>query len=198
MSTFVNTNDISTLYSYEPALKNLYKIKVTGGSEKDNKSLGWSMGSETLLHAVSVDLPSDSLKLERNSVTKNFSLSDKGGYTWNDTLTIGWRETRDGAVRKMHQAWIGLFYNKEKDQYLSAENSGERENRYKKFEITLPSGDVAICEDVIPQNQWNLSLAWSNSPGLITYTIVYNVGYWYWGYRGTSGGNSKPATARKS
>ena len=190
MSTFVNTNDISTLYSYEPALKNLYKIKVTGESEKDNKSLGWSIGSETLLHAVSVDLPSDSLKLERNSVTKNFSLSDKGGYTWNDTLTIGWRETRDGAVRKMHQAWIGLFYNKEKDQYLSAENSGERENRYKKFEITLPSGDVAVCEDVIPQNQWNLSLAWSNSPGLITYTIVYNVGYWYWSYRGTSGGNS--------
>jgi hypothetical protein len=197
MSTFVNTDDISSLYSYEPALKNLYKIKITG-QEKDVENLGWSSGKETLLHAVSVDLPSDSLKLERNSVTKNFSLGDKGGYTWNDTLTIGWRETRDGTVRKMHQAWIDLFYDKAKDQYISAKNSGERQNRYKKFEITLPNGDIVVCEDVIPQNQWNLSLAWSNSPELITYTIVYNVGYWYWDSQGATTGNSKSTTARKS
>lgn len=189
MGTFVTTSDISSLYEYEPALKNLYKIKVVPGVSSEDleslaDSLGWSPGKETLLHATSVDLPSDRLQLERNPVTKNFSLSDRGGYTWNDTLTITWRESRDWAVRKMHQAWLGLFYDKSCDQYLSAED-GDGGLRYMDFEITLPCGDVVYCKDVIPQNQWNLSLAWSNSPSLITYNIVYNVGYWYWEEGGT-------------
>lgn len=188
MSTFVNEKDISTLYSYEPAVKNLYKITISDMDKSDSASqdtlsgLGWVDNNETLLHAISVSLPSDSLQLERNPVTKKFSLGDKGGYKWSDTLTIQWRETRDWAVKKMHQKWLNLFYDKSRDCYLSTKNGYETEAlaRYKQFKITLPNGDVAVCDYVTPQNQWNLDLAWGNSANIVTYQIVYNVDYWYW------------------
>lgn len=187
MSTFVTTSDISELYEYEPAVKNLYKITVMDvGQENISPStdnplnLGWAKDKATLLHAVSVSLPSDSLQLERNSVTKKFSLGDKGGYKWSDTLTVQWRETRDWAVRKMHQRWLDCFYDKSHDCYMSASNLKEAQSRYKKFKIELPNGDTIICDYVTPQNQWNLDLAWGNQAGIVTYTIVYNVDYWYW------------------
>ena len=188
MSTFVNEKDISTLYSYEPAVKNLYKITISDMNKPDSTSqdtlseLGWADNKKTLLHAISVSLPSDSLQLERNPVTKKFSLGDKGGYKWSDTLTIQWRETRDWAVKKMHQKWLNLFYDKSRDCYLSTNNGSETEARarYKQFKITLPNGDVAVCDYVTPQNQWNLDLAWGNSANIVTYQIVYNVDYWYW------------------
>ena len=192
MSTFVNKKDISTLYSYEPAVKNLYKITISDMDKSDSTSqdtlsgLGWADNNETLLHAISVSLPSDSLQLERNPVTKKFSLGDKGGYKWSDTLTIQWRETRDWAIKKMHQKWLNLFYDKSRDCYLSTKSGNETEAlaealaRYKQFKITLPNGDVAVCDYVTPQNQWNLDLAWGNSANIVTYQIVYNVDYWYW------------------
>ena len=188
MSTFVNKKDISTLYSYEPAVKNLYKITISDMDKSDSTSqdtlseLGWADNKKTLLHAISVSLPSDSLQLERNPVTKKFSLGDKGGYKWSDTLTIQWRETRDWAIKKMHQKWLNLFYDKSRDCYLSTKNGSGTEAlaRYKRFKITLPNGDVAVCDYVTPQNQWNLDLAWGNSANIVTYQIVYNVDYWYW------------------
>lgn len=193
MGNFVNVDSISNLYNFDPAVKNLYTVEVYDGGmeEEDWEGEEESTSLSTLhyiaqLHAIQVDLPGDSLKLERNEVTKNFSLGENGGYTWNDTLTIQWRETRDWRVKKLHENWLAKFYNKATDKYISIDWSNEAdarkevEKRYKVFKITLPNESKIVCRDVIPQGVWNLSLAWGNSPSIVTYPIVYNVGFWYW------------------
>ena len=181
MSAFVDTTAISFLYSFDPAVKNLYTVEI---SNEDTSGNG--MRGVIMYHAISVSLPSDTLKLERNSVTKNFTLTENSSYTFADTLTINWRENKDWSVRNFHQKWLDLFYDRTNDKYKSVnwdvENVGKSavDERYKKFTITLPNGSKAVCCDVIPTQQWNLDLAWGNNPSIVTYNIVYNVGFWYW------------------
>lgn len=188
MGNFVSTTSIADLYNFDPAVKNLYTVDIYDGGMEDEDidiALG-SLHSIAQLHAIQVELPGDVLNLERNSVTKNFSLSENGGYKWGDTLTIQWRETRDWGVKKLHEAWLAKFYNRTTDRYISinwdneTEAKREVEKRYKVFKINLPDGSRIVCRDVIPQNAWNLSLAWGSTPSLVQYSIVYNVGFWYW------------------
>lgn len=177
----MDTTAISSLYSFDPAVKNLYTVEISNEDTTDS-----GINSVIKYHALSVTLPSDTLKLERNSVTKNFTLTENGSYTFADTLTINWRENADWSVRKFHQEWLEKFYNRSTDKYKSINwdniSVGQKEvaKRYKTFIITLPNGSKAVCKDVIPTQQWNLDLAWENSPAIVTYNIVYNVGFWYW------------------
>jgi hypothetical protein len=181
MSAFVDTTAITSLYSFDPAVKNLYTVEISNEDTSGN-----DMKDAITYHAFSVNLPSDTLKLERNSVTKNFTLTENGSYSFADTLTINWREDANWNVRKFHQEWLDLFYDRTTDTYRSVDwtnsTTGKKkvDERYKKFTITLPNGSKAVCCDVIPTQQWNLDLAWGNSPSIVTYNIVYNVGFWYW------------------
>lgn len=180
MGTFVSADHITDLYNFKPAVKSLYTVEIYDSVAGDLGSVCGDKNS-TILHASQIALPSDTLKLERHSVTKNFTLSDRGGYEWSNTLTITWREDSNWSVRKYHQEWLDYFYDKSWDTYLSTTESDNVNNRYKSFKITLPNGDIVWCRDVIPQGPWNLDLAWGNSPSIVSYSIVYTVGWWSWG-----------------
>lgn len=177
-------NAISEIYQFTPALNNLYTITLSGEGDSGLEKI--SLNKIATYHATKVILPSEELELTRNSVTKNFALKEDGSsYKWTDTLTITWRENKNWDVRRYHDAWLTLFYDKTKDCYKSAESEEEINARYRTFTITFPEDSNnntprAICYDVIPKSVWPLNLEWNSTSTPITYTIVYYVGRWEW------------------
>ena len=115
MGNFISKGSINEIYNnFNPAFDNLYKIELydASGTNKDIPENNYIS-----FHATSVSMNGESLQLERNVVTKNFTLPSNGGFTRADTFTITWRENEDWAVKKYHDDWLAMFYNKENDCY---------------------------------------------------------------------------------
>lgn len=196
MGVFVNPSmGVNEIYTnFIPALKNLYTVSIS----EDSAGLSFSENIEKkliLYQASSVQFGEESLELTRDNFTKKFKLasgSGEGSFKRSNTLTITWREDNNWSVKKFHEAWLGLFYDKEKDCYKSIDwRTGKREpfnnaaSRYKNFTITLPfSGSAKNPQiefiNVLPQNTGGLDLAWGSSPSAVEYTLTYFVENWRW------------------
>lgn len=185
----ITRDTISDLYTnYTPAFNNLYKIEMSNPKGESSDSL--VKRNYTTLHAFNVQFGGESLQLTRNTVTKQFQLNDTDAYKRTDTLTIQWREDEDWSVKRYHENWVAMFYDKENDHYISY-TSDTVDYLYRTFTITLPKNRT-IGEDtstgyrqikfsgVLPQDAPGLNLGWSTQANIVSHTINYYVTSWEW------------------
>lgn len=198
MSTWVeqqiNSDAVKSLYQdYVPAITNLYTVEIySAGNTILDKTL--EANNYIKFHAPTVSIGSQSLTLQRDEITKLFKLSDKGAFTRIDSLAITWREADDWRVRKYHEAWIGKFYDVEKDCFISYDNP-ESEGLVRKIKVIMPKSitsdtssmaptslqyDHAIEFLVYPQNTGDIGLGWTASPSIVTHQLSYYVTSWKW------------------
>ena len=198
MSTWVeqriNSDTVQNLYrDYVPAITNLYTVEIySAGNMNQDKTL--EANSYIKFHAPVVSIGSQSLALQRDEITKLFKLSDKNAFTRIDQLSITWREADDWRVRKYHEAWLGKFYNVEKDCFISYDNP-ESEGLVRKIKVIMPKtmasdttslSPTALQQDhaleflVYPQNTGDIGLGWSASPSIVTHQLNYYVTSWKW------------------
>ena len=170
------------------ASKNLYTVEIsnfnfTSEVLNSNEDL-----SEYLkFQSPSISFKGESLDLIRNEVTKNFQLSDDGNsFKWTNELSITWRERDDWCVKKYHEAWINLIYNRKNDRYQSVDSS-TLSKLYKVITVTLPksttnpdSKHIIKFYDVIPRNLGDLDLKWGTSADNVEHNITYYVKSWNW------------------
>lgn len=214
----INSNNINSLYNdYNPAFDNLYTVEISTysssgklGKGLDSKGTSGTRGEELnligdyiKLHATAVQFNGESLQLERNEVTKNFQLSDNA-YTRTDTLSITWRESDEWIVKKYHDEWLSLFYNKEGDHYWSYPRtysstepninvagyvSLENKDIYRRFVITLPINkggnsssryfeNKVTFEYVLPNSSGGLNLGWKSKGDVVSHQMNYYVTKW--------------------
>lgn len=170
------------------ASKNLYTVEIsnfnfTSEVLNSNEDL-----SEYLkFQSPSISFKGESLDLIRNDVTKNFQLSDDGNsFKWTNELSITWRERDDWCVKKYHEAWINLIYNRKNDRYQSVD-SFTLSKLYKVITVTLPKSTtnpdakrIIKFYDVIPRNLGDLDLKWGTSADNVEHNITYYVKSWNW------------------
>lgn len=180
-STFIN--DINKIYTAEYAVKNLYRVEIYDT---------FNDGVEDFLNYLSLQAPSvsfkgESLDLTRNNVTRNFQLREDGNsFNWTDELSIKWRERDDWEVRKYHEKWLGEFYDKEKDCFLSKE-AAAIPSLYRTIIVTLPESKTNSSAPhtikffyVLPKTIGDFELGWGSGADNIEHQLTYYVKYWKW------------------
>lgn len=129
-------------------------------------------------NAPGININGETLNLVRNSVTKKFSV-DSDGYTRADILSITWREADDFRVKRYHENWIALFYDRDRDMYLSSEDP-VTDGLYRTIRVKLGNNLAIRFDNVIPKNVAGLSLSWKNNPGIVTHSMDYYIESWSW------------------
>lgn len=178
---------------YTPALSNIYEISIFAGSTSGNSSVIESAVGERFqhfakFHATDISINGESISFERHPVTKTFYLGSSSvtssPFSRVDDINITWRESNDWFIKRYHEAWIGLFYDKDKDTFKSVtEGTG---GLYRTFKIKFPfrgegnNSLILIAENVLPTSTGNLSLSWGNNPSLINHNMTYKVERLYW------------------
>ena len=189
----ITESSIEYLYNqYKPAYNNLYEVTLTyglgaGNSDFKNK---WSFNNDSnqsfsnyiRFHATDVDFGGESIAMVRNAVTKNFTLSSQNAYSRNDTLKITWREDADWKVKKFHEDWVSLLYNREEDHFNSVDNA---EDLYMTVKVRIPiesstENNTIVFEGVFPNNVPGIKLTWATAPTVVTHGMIYYVTRWYW------------------
>lgn len=179
LETISNLTDV--YLNYKPAYNNLYGIEIFSVDGTTDV-----MNDYIQFHATNVTFNGESLNLNRNEVTKLFAVSESNTYSRTNDLSITWRENADWDVKKYHEDWIALFYDREKDQYLSADTKHPARERYRKIVITLPSSSSTdkvlkfTLEDVLPKTMGNLNLGWGPQANIITHSMSYYPTKWSW------------------
>lgn len=198
-SLLSKNSEIQDIYlNYKPAVNNLFEVEIYEYTSKDYTSnkeiLGTAsrstsdtsdpLNGETLYdygkyHITGVTLSNEEgITLQRHKVTKKFYL-DNSPYTLFDTVSLTWREDADFKVRKFHENWLKLFYDREKDCFISSDKNMAY-LKFKEIHIKFPE-DTLVLKKVLPKNIPALnSFAWGNSPSVISYTLTYYVESWYW------------------
>lgn len=193
----ITLNDISAIYrEFVPAITNLYTIEIFGSIGKD-EALVSSMTEYLKFHSPTVSLPEETLTLERDPVTKTFKVQASGSYQRANELMVTWREADDWRVKKFHEAWLGKFYNRQKDHFISysREELGQA-GLAKRIRITLPDpvstkmtaqGSETMLDSkhileayIMPHNTGNMSLGWSTTPSLVAHSMTYYLLDWNW------------------
>lgn len=189
----IDSNAVQSLYrDYVPAITNLYTIEIYSvGSSQDKTQ---EANDYIKFHAPAISIGSQTLTLERDNITKLFKLSDKNAFTRIDQISITWREADDWRVRKYHEAWLGKFYDVEKDCFISYDHP-ENEGLIRKINVIMPQSIVsdntsmapidlqkahALEFLVYPQNTGDIGLGWSASPTIVTHQLNYYVTSWKW------------------
>lgn len=181
MSNLVTSSELSTIYNdYSPAFDNLYTIEIfyTGSARYQDDISGYIR-----FHAPSVQFDGESLSLERNPITKKFQTTGDE-FTRVDKLTISWRESDDLRVKKYHDNWLKLFYDRENDCFLSYPYNGlDKKYLYRDIHISIPHNsrdkkEVFVFSDVLPRVSPGLSLSWKNNGGIISHSLDYYVTDW--------------------
>lgn len=181
----LNINSISELYdTYKPAYSNIYEIFIFNSKINNDDSL--DLENYIKFHAVNVSIEGESLELTRNEVTKQFQLNDTQAFKRVDNITIQWREEEHWKVKKYHEQWLGMFYDKEHDCYMSYSKS-DRYKLYRTIKVILPHEgafnrdcDCLCFYNVLPQNAPGLSLSWSPSASIVTHSLNYYVTNFGW------------------
>ena len=203
----LSSSDINSVYNYDPAFDNLYTVEIETLSKSGDlsKGLGQDMKNNILkdihpyvkFHATNVQFNGESLQLERNEVTKNFQLADNA-FTRTDTLSITWRESDRWLVKKYHDEWLKLFYDKENDHFWSYPVSSKdgsvtlnNSDIYRTFVITLPGNfskrgaggmrgfeNKVIFDYVLPKSSAGLNLGWKSNGGVVSHQMEYYVTKW--------------------
>lgn len=176
-----NAGAISDIFYQNYAFNNIYQVEIflPNGSIEERSSNGLdteSINSYLKFHSPNVSFAGDSLNLVRNDITKKFTI-DNQSYKRSDTLSITWREADDWKVKRYHENWIKLFYDKEKDQYQSHESNA---GLYRNIRVYLGNNKAILFTGAIPSTVPSLNLSWSNSPSIITHSVNYYIEDWNW------------------
>lgn len=175
------------LKKWVPAADNLFEVRIaSSGSEFDVRQYA-------ILHCTKVRFAGSGVEFSRHKTTREFVVE---GYQPADEVTITWRENRNLDVRRFHEDWQALFYDREKDQYIStgARTSAKgKASRLKKLSIVIqaspsklvstdeefPAVRTLVLEDVMPPMTPELELDWA-AGNAVEYSLTYKVGKWYW------------------
>lgn len=179
----LNIDSVTELYNnYKPAYNNLYEVLIFDSKISDTLDVT----DYIKFHALKIGFNGESIGLTRNDVTKQFQLNDAKAFTRSDTLTIDWNENEDWLVKKYHEAWLNMFYNKDEDYYYSHDKDS-LSKIYRTIKVILPrstsfSGtcDCITFYKVLPQNAPGLSLSWSPSASIVGHSLTYYVTSWKW------------------
>lgn len=182
MSLNVDKSAYTQLFTnYSPAVDNLYTVEIfskTNGTGDKTTALN----DYLKYHAVSFSFEDERLSLERHPVTKNFKVTSDP-YTWANTFTLTWREQDDWLVRKFHENWLGLFYDKSRGVFKKVSNP---DILYKDFHILFPVSKTdgkslrLKLIDVLPANIGAISMQWGTTGNVITRQLTYYVKEWAW------------------
>lgn len=175
------TEMIDNIYSYNPAFKNLYKVEIYCESNSV-----YNINQYFSAHCENVKFGEESLTLKRNDVTKNFQIEGTP-YKWQDTLTITWRECDSWKVKKYHEDWMSVIYDKSTDRYKSL-SGDEVKKLYRTIRVTLPKSqgtdyddkNIIVFEGVIINQVPGIDLAWGQQSDVVRHSLNYYVKNYHW------------------
>jgi len=165
---------ISSLLAWRPAPQNLFEVQFYDDFlKKFNR-----------YYCSSVNFPGVQLVYNRAITTKLFTLEN---YQYADEVTITWRETYNHEVRKFHEDWIKLFYDKEKDAYISAKSPTDIAKRFKTATVFIHATSKTSIYNVLkltlinmlPMKTPELDVDWSKT-NFMEYSITYKIEDWNW------------------
>lgn len=179
-----NLDGLTDIYQTRYAFNNLYTVTIFNlGDDPEDATIDTdTMKNYIQFNSQAVSFNGEALNLERNAVTKKFQVGGVSGdsYKWSDVLSITYRESELWQVKKYHEEWLDLFYNKETDKYRSHTNPST-EGLYRNITITLPNQLTINFYNCIPGNSGNFSFTWGESSSIVTHAINYYPEYWEWG-----------------
>ena len=174
--------------NYTPQYSNLYKVEIFSNGYTTALD-GINLKDYICFHTTKVLFNGESLSLDRDSVTKKFKLKNQDSYTRTNTLSLSWRECDGWKVKRYHDKWIGLIYDRKKDCYKSFDIKGENTASrllYRKIRVTFPFNikenpkEEAYIDffGVLPSNSGNISLEYNTTSSIMTHSIDYYVTDW--------------------
>ena len=174
--------------NYTPQYSNLYKVEIFSNGYTTALD-GINLKDYICFHTTKVLFNGESLSLDRDSVTKKFKLKNQDSYNRTNTLSLSWRECDGWKVKRYHDKWIGLIYDRKKDCYKSFDIKGENTASrllYRKIRVTFPFNikenpkDEAYIDffGVLPSNSGNISLEYNTTSSIMTHSIDYYVTDW--------------------
>ena len=204
MNLYTSTNDALTeIYdSYYPQYDNLYTVEISSPSTEEISIEGFNLENYIKFHATKVSFNGESLSLERDPITKRFKLKNTDSYSRTNTLDITWRECDGWKVKRYHDSWVGLIYNRKDDHYWSQDVplAGNLNNKiYRTITITFPyemnspirkrqnsinSEDYSYRElklqfsEVLPNTTGNISVGYSTTSNIVSHSLSYDITDW--------------------
>ena len=204
MNLYTSTNEALTeIYdSYYPQYDNLYTVEISSPSTEEISIEGFNLENYIKFHATKISFNGESLSLERDPITKRFKLKNTDSYSRTNTLDITWRECDGWKVKRYHDSWVGLIYNRKDDHYWSQDVplAGNLNNKiYRTITITFPyemnspirkrqnsinSEDYSYRElklqfsEVLPNTTGNISVGYSTTSNIVSHSLSYYVTDW--------------------
>ena len=208
MNLYTSTNEALTeIYdSYYPQYDNLYTVEISSPSTEEISIEGFNLENYIKFHATKVSFNGESLSLERDPITKRFKLKNTDSYSRTNTLDITWRECDGWKVKRYHDSWVGLIYNRKDDHYWSQDVplAGNLNNKiYRTITITFPyemdrpmdrpiiggqsptnSENYLYKElklgfyEVLPNTTGNISVGYSTTSNIVSHSLSYYVTDW--------------------
>ena len=174
--------------NYTPQYSNLYKVEIFSNGYTTALD-GINLKDYICFHTTKVSFNGESLSLDRDSVTKMFKLKNQDSYTRTNTLSLSWRECDGWKVKRYHDKWMGLIYDRKNDCYKSFDIKGENTASrllYRKIRVTFPFNikenpkEEAYIDffGVLPSNSGNISLEYNTTSSIMTHSIDYYVTDW--------------------
>ena len=174
--------------NYTPQYSNLYKVEIFSNGYTTALD-GINLKDYICFHTTKVLFNGESLSLDRDSVTKKFKLKNQDSYNRTNTLSLSWRECDGWKVKRYHDKWIGLIYDRKNDCYKSFDIKGENTASrllYRKIRVTFPFNikenpkEEAYIDffGVLPSNSGNISLEYNTTSSIMTHSIDYYVTDW--------------------
>lgn len=187
MSTLVSPFFNQVIRNWQPASDNLFEVRIV------EDAADFDAREYATLHCSKVRFGSSGVEFTRNKTTRKMQAE---GYQAADEVTITWREDRALSVRTYHEQWQSMFYNRDKNHFISTgavRSADGSKGRLKTFTITIqdaaqilediPKGfgirKVLVLEGVCPPLLPELELDWA-SGNAVEYTLTYKVQAWYW------------------
>ena len=184
-----NASDVySNLFNFKPFYKNMFEITFynPGTQESEGNTLAFN-SDYTKYHATGITIGGESIEFERNRVTKAFHLKNDASftspYTRLDKITITWRENSSLDVRRFHEDWMSLFYDKEKDCFISYAVEGNKASTYlyKNAVVKLIGSEYELhLINLLPHNTASMDLAFGQDNSIWTPSVDYYIEKWYW------------------
>ena len=209
MNLYTSTNEALTeIYdSYYPQYDNLYTVEISYATRGVSIE-GLNLENYIKFHATKVSFNGESLSLERDPVTKRFKLKNTDSYSRTNNLELTWRECDGWKIKRYHDDWVGLIYDRKNDHYISQEVplAGNINNKiYRTITVTFPynmnnpyvsrysreeggtpnnSEDYSYPElklkfyEVLPNTTGNISVGYSTTSNIVSHSLSYYVTDW--------------------
>lgn len=203
MNLYTNTNEALTeIYdSYSPQYDNIYTVEISSAT-RGVYIEGLDLENYIKFHATKVSFNGESLSLERDPVTKRFKLKNTDSYSRTNTLEITWRECDGWKIKRYHDDWVGLIYNRKDDHYWSQDVplAGNINNKiYRTITIAFPyemdrpiiggqnptnSENYFYKElklsfyEVLPNTTGNISVGYSPTSNIVSHSLSYYITDW--------------------